>query len=166
MKTSLHEKIYGTAFDLLTDYRDDNIIINPELIIDCVNRAIKLYGKKFQFASRVVIELQEAFTVNVSNSNSLTDLNKDHKPWYFDQQKENRPHWESYRKFLLKNKRYTVNGVASLNETTDKILGFLENPKREGSWDVRGLVVGSVQSGKTSNFIGLINKAVDAGYKG
>ena len=45
MKTSLHEKIYGTAFDLLTDYRDDNIIINPELIIDCVNRAIKLYGK-------------------------------------------------------------------------------------------------------------------------
>ena len=115
---------------------------------------------KISFASRVVIELQEAFTVNVSNSN-LTDLNKDHEPWYFDQQKENRPHWESYRKFLLKNKRYTVNG-ASLNETTDKILGFLENPKREGSWDVRGLVVGSVQSGKTSNFIGLINKAVDA----
>ena len=129
MKTSLHEKIYGTAFDLLTDYRDDNIIINPELIIDCVNRAIKLYGKKFQFASRVVIEIQEAFTVNVSNSNSLTDLNKDHEPWYFDQQKENRPHWESYRKFLLKNKRYTINGVDSLNETTDKILGFLENPK-------------------------------------
>ena len=27
-------------------------------------------------------------------------------------------------------------------------------------------MVGSVQSGKTSNFIGLINKAVDAGYKG
>ena len=53
-----------------------------------------------------------------------------------------------------------------MNETTDKILGFLENPKREGAWDVRGLVVGSVQSGKTSNFIGLINKAVDAGYKG
>ena len=46
--------------------------------------------------------------------------------------------------------------MASLNETTDKILGFLENPKREGSWDVRGLVVGSVQSGKTSNFIGFL----------
>ena len=27
------------------------------------------------------------------------------------------------------------------------------------------MVVGSVQSGKTANYIGLINKAVDAGYK-
>ena len=45
------------------------------------------------------------------------------------------------------------------------ILGLLENPKRDGLWDRRGLVVGNVQSGKTSNFIALINKAADAGYK-
>jgi polynucleotide 5'-kinase involved in rRNA processing len=37
--------------------------------------------------------------------------------------------------------------------------------KTEGSWDRRGMVVGHVQSGKTSNYVGLINKATDAGYK-
>ena len=36
---------------------------------------------------------------------------------------------------------------------------------RKGNWDRRGMVVGSVQSGKTSNYTGLICKAVDAGYK-
>jgi hypothetical protein len=34
-----------------------------------------------------------------------------------------------------------------------------------GEWRRRGLVVGHVQSGKTANYIGLINKAADAGYK-
>ena len=41
----------------------------------------------------------------------------------------------------------------------------IEDPNRKGSWDSRGLIVGSVQSGKTSNFIGFLNKAIDAGYK-
>jgi len=36
---------------------------------------------------------------------------------------------------------------------------------RGGAWDRRGLVVGHVQSGKTSNYTGLICKAADAGYR-
>ena len=48
---------------------------------------------------------------------------------------------------------------------TDTVLSSLEDPKRKGSWDRRGMVVGSVQSGKTANFLGLIAKARDAGYK-
>ena len=32
-------------------------------------------------------------------------------------------------------------------------------------WDRRGLVYGHVQSGKTANYIGLINRAFDSGYK-
>ncbi len=45
------------------------------------------------------------------------------------------------------------------------VLERLEDPKRAGPWDRRGMVVGSVQSGKTANYTGLINKALDAGYK-
>ncbi len=37
--------------------------------------------------------------------------------------------------------------------------------KKKGRWDRRGLVVGNVQSGKTRNYIGLINKAIDSGYR-
>jgi hypothetical protein len=55
--------------------------------------------------------------------------------------------------------------VNNLDKQTDMILERLEDPSREGPWDRRGMVVGSVQSGKTANYVGLICKAVDAGYK-
>lgn len=41
----------------------------------------------------------------------------------------------------------------------------MANPKMDEPFDRRGLVVASVQSGKTANYIGLISKAADAGYK-
>jgi len=41
----------------------------------------------------------------------------------------------------------------------------LQNPREEGSWDRRGLVIGHVQSGKTANYTGPIAKAADAGYR-
>ena len=41
----------------------------------------------------------------------------------------------------------------------------LEDPRRPGPWDRRGMVVGQVQSGKTANYTGLICKAADAGYR-
>src|SRR5437763_2928920 len=55
--------------------------------------------------------------------------------------------------------------VNNLHELTDMILERLEDPARPAPWDRRGMVVGSVQSGKTANYTGLICKAVDAGYK-
>lgn len=55
--------------------------------------------------------------------------------------------------------------VQSLSDVTNKILGLLQNPQEEGSWDRRGLVIGHVQSGKTANYTGLIAKAADAGYR-
>lgn len=58
-----------------------------------------------------------------------------------------------------------VDVVDALDKSTDGILGLLEDPKREGYWDRRGLVVGHVQSGKTSSYSALICKAADAGYK-
>ena len=65
----------------------------------------------------------------------------------------------------MENSKKPIDVVNEIDKSTDEILGLLENPKRAGLWDRRGLVVGNVQSGKTSNFIALINKAADAGYK-
>lgn len=71
--------------------------------------------------------------------------------------------WDRYKKYLLENNpAFPAN---DLDDFTDKILDKCVNPKKEGSWDRRGMVVGYVQSGKTSNYVGLINKATDAGYK-
>lgn len=55
--------------------------------------------------------------------------------------------------------------VQSLSDTGSRILGHLQDPLSDGSWDRRGLVIGHVQSGKTANYMGVVARAADAGYK-
>ncbi len=52
-----------------------------------------------------------------------------------------------------------------LDKLTHRTLDGLFNPSEPIILSKRGLVVGQVQSGKTSNYTGLICKAADAGYK-
>lgn len=71
--------------------------------------------------------------------------------------------WNRYKLEMQKNDpSFPVN---DLDDFTDKILDKCVNPRETKSFDRRGMVVGHVQSGKTSNYVGLINKATDAGYK-
>lgn len=73
--------------------------------------------------------------------------------------------WERYRRWLEEVEDLQPAAIRRLDETTSEVLRFLEDPKRSGPWDRRGMVVGQVQSGKTANYIGLISKAADAGYR-
>lgn len=90
---------------------------------------------------------------------------EEYEPWLDAARAEIDPYfWDRYRK-LLKQKRYSGHVIASMDNVTDRILELLENPKKPGRWDRRGMVIGHVQSGKTANYTGLICKAADAGYK-
>lgn len=95
---------------------------------------------------------------------SISLLSDDIEPWLKDVKADiNFELWNRYRLNLKKNDpSFPVN---ELDDFTDKILDKCVNPKQKGSWDRRGMVVGHVQSGKTANYVGLINKATDAGYK-
>lgn len=94
----------------------------------------------------------------------ITILSEDVEPWLNDEKANiNFELWNRYKLYMAKNDpSFPVN---DLDDFTDKILDKCVNPKKPGSWDRRGMVVGHVQSGKTSNYVGLINKATDAGYK-
>ena len=87
------------------------------------------------------------------------------EPWLEDARAGMDPYyWERYRQ-LLASRDFSGHVLATLDSVTDRILGLLENPAKEGKWDRRGMVMGHVQSGKTANYIGLACKAADAGYK-
>lgn len=94
----------------------------------------------------------------------ISILSEDVEPWLNDEKANiNFELWNRYKLYMAKNDpSFPVN---DLDDFTDKILDKCVNPKKSGSWDRRGMVVGHVQSGKTSNYVGLINKATDAGYK-
>ncbi len=73
-------------------------------------------------------------------------------------------YWERYKR-LLYDKGFSGQVLGAMGSVTDRILGLLENPLRSGRWDRRGMVMGHVQSGKTANYIGVVSKAADAGYR-
>ncbi len=94
----------------------------------------------------------------------ITILSDDVEPWLNDEKANiNFELWNRYKLYMSENDpSFPVN---DLDDFTNKILDKCVNPKDGNSWDRRGMVVGHVQSGKTSNYVGLINKATDAGYK-
>jgi hypothetical protein len=73
--------------------------------------------------------------------------------------------WNRYRDYLQIEKNYSDNVLNQIDKLTDRILDGLFNPTEKIIVGKKGLVVGQVQSGKTSNYTGLICKAADAGYK-
>lgn len=73
--------------------------------------------------------------------------------------------WDHYRAYMSSSKGWPLNVVNSVDSLSSEILSRIEDPSREGRWDRRGMVMGSVQSGKTANYTALITKAADAGYK-
>lgn len=97
---------------------------------------------------------------------SLVDIEAKHdEEWVFKRKDE--IEWtysDAYEKYL-KTQRWHPTLVQSLSDVGTRILGHLQDPASEGSWNRRGLVIGHVQSGKTANYIGLVAKAADAGYK-
>ena len=87
------------------------------------------------------------------------------EPWLEDARARLDPYyWDRYRELLV-NRDFSRHVLATMDSVTDRILGLLENPVKEGEWDRRGMVMGHVQSGKTANYTGLICKAADAGYR-
>ena len=73
--------------------------------------------------------------------------------------------WNRYREYLQYDKNYPENILTQLDKLTDRTLDGLFNPNFKDGISKYGLVVGQVQSGKTSNYTGLICKAADVGFK-
>lgn len=112
-------------------------------------------------------ELLHLFSVTVEDATVLEDHDPNlHTPWLPAKRGSIQwRFWTRYMTYLEREFGMPPAVVNSLHELTDMVLERLEEPTRHGRWDRRGMVVGSVQSGKTANYVGLINKAVDAGYK-
>lgn len=70
--------------------------------------------------------------------------------------------FNQYQRILIKEGKEEL--AYKLKKEVYNILDATPNPKLGIAWRFKGLVFGKVQSGKTSNFIGLIAKAIDVGY--
>ncbi|RMU96078.1 Z1 domain-containing protein, partial [Pseudomonas coronafaciens] len=125
-------------------------------------RAIPIYAVSDSEFENVIKRLHVALTLDMGLGSYVYD---EHNPWLRARKADIDPfYWERYQTDLLK-QGWGPKVVSSLDKVTDEILDLLGNPKESVGWPRRGLVMGDVQSGKTSNYTGLICKAADAGYK-
>ena len=82
--------------------------------------------------------------------------------WYTPHLLVSRPCWGTYRQ-KLEDKGWPSSTISEVDDSTDRIVGLMSNPRLK-QCTRKGLVIGRVQSGKTSNFTGVIAKAADAGF--
>jgi hypothetical protein len=158
----IFQRVLSVAQTLLQAGRESGTV-TPALILEQVEVAAMVVARGKYFDNEAVVaELIRRFSLWIGKDATLSD-NEGHKAWLTAARKKDWPYWQRYQSML--ETKMSVTAVDALGESTDHILGLLEDPKREGRWDRRGLVVGHVQSGKTGNYTGLICKAADAGYK-
>jgi len=154
------ESARNIAHVLLAKY--DKEQLNTDILQKEINNVFKMNG--FDKVDRDDLIIQLEADLNIYSGKATELVEKDVKPWLNDVKASVKWQlWDRYKLYLrAKDGSFPVDSVDDL---TDKILDKCVNPKIKGSWDRRGMVVGNVQSGKTANYTGLINKATDAGYK-
>ncbi len=103
--------------------------------------------------------------IDIDPSNSLTK--KGFRTWLTAERKEELKNSWNYsdRYFtLLEKAGRSEKVIDETKKTSLEILEKMGDPKSREEFYVKGLVVGSVQAGKTQNFNAVINRAIDSGY--
>lgn len=77
----------------------------------------------------------------------------------------NSKRWNFFKAQLESQGHIGEETLAELDKSTTRILSLSPAPVARLKFESRGLVMGHVQSGKTTNFLGLTMKAADEGYR-
>jgi len=121
---------------------DGSIILDLDRIVERINRTLAVTGEDSTIIN-LMTQHREWLSVN---------RNKIEEGFF----------WNNFKKY--QQQALGKDSIKKLDAASDKILGSIEDPKRPGPWRSKGLVIGDVQSGKTTNFLGVIAKALDVGY--
>lgn len=119
--------------------------------------------KEFQ---QVIRNLKAALMIYMDVGTFISDHGSDHQSWLPSRRADIEfYYWNRYKRFLEDVKGWNTRVTANLDIVSSEIIDLLGDPQNEKPWQRRGLVLGDVQSGKTSNYTAICNKAADTGYK-
>lgn len=118
---------------------------------DLVNHAFDLY----QDLAKGVREMRDP-RVLVDNANVP-------QPWYTGPSPKD-IHWPALEYYLSSKPAWMGSPIENLDKSSSKVVAYMDPPYAD-EIRTRGLVIGYVQSGKTSNFTAVMSKAADVGYR-
>ena len=120
----------------------------------------------------ILKKIKSLYSIYQEEGSAIINFDPEHDYQWFDKLKSSKDFnsyfWDRYKNYLLQYKHFSPNVVDTLeNKTLEKLMSYLGNPNtpKNVGFSKRGLVVGDVQSGKTSNYLGLMTRAADAGYR-
>ena len=116
----------------------------------------------------IVEQYEENMSIKSYMPDVLVDFENDPEWFYKMKSDENQKHdyFNRYKNYLRHND-FAEDSIDKIEYNSEKILSYCANPFNSTDLRARkkkGLVVGDVQSGKTANYLGLINMASDYGY--
>ena len=131
---------------------------------DAVNTHGAIFNLSLNEVERYVKHLETVYGTTQENGHILK---KNFAKWYTQEKKNIDFHyWDRLRAYWIQKTILPKAVVNSVDEVSDEIMEFLGNPQDKESWNRRrGLVMGHVQMGKTTNYSALISKAADVGYR-
>ncbi len=155
-------KIYPHIKVTYNQYREG--LIDEKECIGFIENLLKIKGSEID-AEKVFNHFR-----NEENKVVVLDIIKKEKPkkWVsnFDARKTDQDRrkslFDQYQRILISEGKEEL--AYKLKKEVYQILDATPKPEPGIGWKYKGLVFGKVQSGKTSNFIGLIAKAIDVGY--
>ena len=170
MNRSFFNKLIAQASSKLKMMEELGVPITPSYIDVKVNEIISEFRSVPSFECTkedlklLKFNLESMFNIKVGEG-AIKLPNPDLPLWFHNKKsKIDWSHWEAYKDMLLSQAR-SIDVINENEKVIDSILDYSGDPTTPGTWSRKGLVMGNVQSGKTQNFLGLINKAIDCGYK-
>lgn len=110
---------------------------------DIVRRLVEKY------CSELTIKKKLGFEFKDEDSHPWLSEAEDSIEWFY---------WNRYRRYLVRDKKWAPAAVKSIDRDSRNILDLMADPLECGSFTRRGLVVASVQSGKTANYMALLDQ--------
>lgn len=113
-----------------------------------------------------IVEIFELEVGNKTYNPNVLSKDKASTHWFYEAKPVTNHSFFDRYKLYLRQDGFSLKAIENIELVCEKILSHCANPKTESLKEQRrGLVVGDVQSGKTANYLGLMNMAYDYGYK-
>lgn len=142
---------------------DSEEIYSLEEIESHLSKYNNIFSMNDETFAELTRQLLDSINVSLDSGSILT--NNESANWFVDSRSvRGEKRFTAYEKYLENVANFSSKVITGISLSMDKVMNNIGDPQSEDSFFKKGLVIGDVQSGKTGNFIALMNKAADAGY--